>query len=228
MAILGSTPNPSTQNHLDIEDIQDDLVILKNGTVSLIIETTSVNFDLLSEGEQDAKIYAFAGLMNSLNFHFQILIRTQRTDLTKYIESLERSLQNQITPGLRRQLEIYIQFIKNLTVTNQVLDKRFFIIIPSKVVIAVRTSLIKQLFGKEEKLINKKQILEESKVGLFQKRDHILKQLNKMGLFGRQLNTDEMIKLYYGIYDASRQGLEKLAINRGDYTSMIIEPKIKQ
>lgn len=228
MGIFGGGDIPSTQQHLDIEDIRDDLAILLDGTVSLVIETTSVNFDLLSEGEQDAKIYSFAGLLNSLNFHFQILVRTQRTDLTKYVDSLESMLQRQITPGLRRQMEIYIQFIRNLTVTNQVLDKRFFIILPSKTTAAVRTSALKQLFGKEEKIINADEVLEAAKKNLYPKRDHILKQLNRMGLFGRQLTTNELIKLFYGIYDSSRQGLEKLQINKGEYTSMVVEPKFNQ
>ena len=51
---------PSTQQHLDVADIKEDLVILKNGVVSIVLETTSLNFDLLSEGEQDSKILAFA------------------------------------------------------------------------------------------------------------------------------------------------------------------------
>ena len=46
----------STQEHLDIEDIQDDLVILKDGGACLVIATTAINFDLLSE-EQLLKFY---------------------------------------------------------------------------------------------------------------------------------------------------------------------------
>lgn len=223
--MFGGGQVPSTQQHLDIEDLRDDMCILRNGTVSLVIETTSVNFDLLSEGEQDAKIYAFVGLLNSLNFHFQIVIRTQRTDLTRYVESLEQMLQGQITPGLRRQMEIYIEFIKNLTVTNQVLDKRFFIVLPTLSSQVVKTSAFKQLFGKKEKIVNLDAVLETAKKNLYPKRDHVLKQLNRMGLFGRQLTTNELIKLYYGIYDSSREGLEKLQINKGEYTSMVVEPR---
>ena len=72
MALLGPKAQ-STQDHLDIEDIKDDLAVCKNGQVSLVLETTAVNFDLLSEREQEAKILAFAQLLNSLNFYMQIL-----------------------------------------------------------------------------------------------------------------------------------------------------------
>ena len=59
-------PTASTQEHLDIEDIREDLVILKSGWISMVLSTSSVNFDLLSEAEQDATIYAYAAFLNSL------------------------------------------------------------------------------------------------------------------------------------------------------------------
>lgn len=102
----------TTQEHLDIEDIKQDLILCKNGQVSLVIETTAVNFDLLSEKEQEAKILAFAALINSLNFYIQILIRTEKLDVTRYIDRLEREREKQITDGLRKQIEIYTNFIK--------------------------------------------------------------------------------------------------------------------
>ena len=59
---------PSTQDHLDIEDVRNNIFILKDGSCGIILQTTAVNFSLLSEGEQDAIIYAYAGLLNSLTF----------------------------------------------------------------------------------------------------------------------------------------------------------------
>ena len=39
----------STQEHLNIEDIKDDIVILKDGSCCIVLQTSAVNFDLLSE-----------------------------------------------------------------------------------------------------------------------------------------------------------------------------------
>jgi len=78
----------STQDHLAIKQITDDLVINKNGSVALVLQTSSINFELLADYEQDNKIYAFAGLLNSLNFKIQILIRTKRVDITNYLDYL--------------------------------------------------------------------------------------------------------------------------------------------
>ena len=54
----------STQEHIEVKDIRDDLIVTKTGVVSMVIQTSAINFDLLAEYEQDNKIYAFAGLLN--------------------------------------------------------------------------------------------------------------------------------------------------------------------
>lgn len=218
----------TTQDHLDIEDIKSDLVILKNGVATMVLETSSVNFDLLSEREQDAKIYAFAGMLNSLSFHVQIIVQTKKTDLGRYVELLEDHKNRQVTPGLRVQMEIYIEFIKNLTVTNQVLDKRFFIAIPNRAAVVVRPSIVKQFFGKKDKIININEIIERAKVQLYPKRDHIVKQLKRMGLFARQLNTNELVKLFYGFYDPERTGLEKLNLSLAELSTPMVEPELSK
>ena len=68
----------STQEFLEIEDIKDDLVILKDGSCCLIIKTSAVNFGLLSQEEQDAIIFAYAAFLNSLSFPLQILIFSRK------------------------------------------------------------------------------------------------------------------------------------------------------
>ena len=81
----------TSQEHLDIEDIRDDLVIMKDGGAVLVITTTAINFGLLSEREQDATIYAYAALLNSLTFPIQILIRSQKKDITGYLRLLDQA-----------------------------------------------------------------------------------------------------------------------------------------
>ena len=97
----------STQEHLEVKEIIDDLIITKSGSVALVIQTSAINFDLLAEYEQDSKIYAFAGLLNSLNFHIQILIRTRRIDISNYVDYLKDQESKNLSEGLLKQLNIY-------------------------------------------------------------------------------------------------------------------------
>lgn len=196
----------TTQDHLAIKEIQDDLVINKNGSVAMVIQTSAINFDLLAEYEQDNKIYAFAGLLNSLNFRIQILIRTKRIDISNYITYLKAQKQETMTEGLKKQLDIYTHFVENLIVQNNVLDKSFFIVVPyrSGGVIPDNSILNSKKKSKEEEeasSIKTEQLLEKAKIFLYPKRDHILKQLNGMGLSGNQLTTKDLISEFYTTYN---------------------------
>lgn len=216
---LFNTPKMSTQDHLEIEDIRDDLVLLKDGRVSLVIETGAVNFDLLSEEEQDAKIKTFAGMLNSLNFQMQVVILTERSDLTEYIQRLTTYQQQQISKPLQRQIEIYIQFIKNLTQNREVLDKRFFIVVPEISAEIQRTSIVKQIFGKRIQITNRKALFDKAKINLYPKRDHLFKQFKKMGIESWQLNNDQLVRLYYSMYDPDKIGASNLELTTTKYTS---------
>lgn len=190
----------STQDHLELKEVLDDLVITKTGTIALVIQTTSVNFDLLSEFEQDNKIFAFAGMLNSLNFHIQIMIRTKRIDISSYVNYLKAQQQKQMSDGLRKQLGVYTEFIQNLIVQNDVLDKKFYIVIPFNPAVSLSAMGVPGKSKKPE-LLNYDRVLEQGKIFLYPKRDHILKQLGRMGLIGHQVTTPELIELFYDIYN---------------------------
>lgn len=203
----------STQEHLEVRDIVDDFVITKSGSVAMVIQTSAINFDLLAEYEQDGKIYAFAGLLNSLNFHIQILIRTRRIDISNYVNYLKNQENSSMSDGLKNQLKIYTEFIQNLIVQNDVLDKNFFIVIPYNPAGEVPGSgLLRSKKTKDEiekyQLMKQEQLLEKAKIFLFPKRDHVLKQLGRMGLFGHQLTSKELIAEFYTIYNPDEEHTE--------------------
>lgn len=195
----------STQEHLEVADVVDDLVLTKSGSVALVIQTNAVNFDLLSEYEQDNKIMAFGGLLNSLNFYVQILIKTQRIDIGNYIQYLKDQQKKEMSPGLARQLEIYVEFVQNLIVTNDVLDKKFYLIIPyNPGVIATGAKLKKS--KKDTPTVSsytREKIIEQAKIFLYPKRDHLIKQLARMGLMAHHVTSQELIQLFYEIYNPS-------------------------
>lgn len=219
MAVVNTNRTPSTQQHLAIEDIRDDLVILKNGMVSLVLAVNALNFDLLSEKEQDSKILTFANLLNSLDFPFQIVVKTERTDISAYLERLKIYKEKQISEALKRQIEIYMQFIVNLTANKDILDKSFYVVIPESGGLVQKTSGIKIFFGREEKIVNSTNILDYVKPKLYPKRDHFIKQFKNLGLNAYQLNNDGLIRLYYSMYDPDRMGVAKLQLNTTQYTS---------
>lgn len=192
----------STQEHLDIEDIRDDLVILKDGSCILILTTTAINYSLLSEKEQEATIYAYAALLNSLTFSVQIVIRSEKKDVSGYVKLLDRAEKKETKPKVKEQIKKYKKFIKETVAKNEVLDKEFYLAIPmSALELGVAQTLTSVLRRKRGLPFPKEYILEKAKTLLYPKRDHLLRQLSRLGLKGRQLTTQELIQLFFKIYN---------------------------
>lgn len=215
----------STQDHLDIEDIRNDLVVLKNGRVSVVIETSALNFELLDPREQDARIGAFAAFLNSIRFPIQIVIRTQKTDIAKYQDLLDSYKQRVSSESIARQVTIYKEFITKLTSTSQILDKRFITVIPSVKLPVETTSWIKQLFGKRKRVVNISKLVSRASDELYPKRDHIINQYANLGVTAKQLKNDELIKLYYSIYEPDRKGIDIVEMKERDLESYLVTKK---
>ena len=49
----------STQQYLDIAEIKDDTIVMKDGTLRAVLLVSSINFALKSEDEQNAVIDAY-------------------------------------------------------------------------------------------------------------------------------------------------------------------------
>lgn len=212
----------STQEHLDIEDVQDGIAILKDGSCCLVVAATAINFGLLSEKEQDATIYAYAGLLNSLTFSIQIVVRSQRKDISGYLKLLERVEERETKKEIKEQIQKYYQFVKETVAKNNVLDKKFFLVIPmSSLELGVKQALT-SAFPRKGLPFDKDYILQRAKTNLYPKRDHILRQLNRLGLKGRQLNTQELIQLFFNIYNPETSGQQ--LIPSEEYQTPLVEP----
>ncbi len=187
----------STQDHLEIADIRDGFLLLKDGSVALVIQISAVNFGLLSEREQEAIIYAYAGFLNSLNFSVQIVIRSQQKDISKYIALLEDESKKQTNPLLVEQIKKYKDFVLQTVKENNVLDKKFYITIPFSSLELGPKSVVKKIPAEE--------IIQKAKTALEPKRDHILRQLGRLSLRARQLTTSELTDLFYEIYNQDKK-----------------------
>ena len=217
-------PSASTQEHLDIEDILEDLVILKSGWISMVLSTSSVNFDLLSETEQDATIYAYGAFLNSLTFPLEVLIRSKKADISSYFTHLEDAEASQPNPDIKAQIKKYKEFISSIVSQKTVLDKEFYLIINFSPLEMGFKGLAKAS-GANAK--NKKQLLLGAKASLAPKRDHIIKQMGRIGLNVKQLTTQELIELFYDIYNPAPTGTQRVILDTQSYTTPIVEPAVE-
>lgn len=178
----------TTQQHISIVDIQNDILLLKDGGGALILQVSAVNFGLLSDREQVAIIGSFAQTLNSLSFSIQIVIHSERLNISSYLVLLNKAQQAQTNPLLSQLITEYKQFIQATIKENEVLDKRFYVVIP--------------LFAIELGLnVSKTSLEQKIKTVLLPRRDQVIRQLARVGLKATQLPKDKLIELFYNIYN---------------------------
>ena len=193
----------STQSFTEIETIDNNIAMFTDGSCSVVISATAVNFGLLSEKEQDAIIYAYAGLLNSLSFPIEILIRTQHKDVTAYLKILEDSERKQKNPKLAASMRSYRQFVAATVKEKDVLDKKFYIVIPfSYLELGASTTVLFSGGNKKKGLpFPRAYIFERAIAVLTPKKDHIIRQLGRIGLQARALTNEQLTKLLFEIYN---------------------------
>ena len=203
----------STQDFVEIEAVKDDILMLKDNSCRVIIEAGAVNFGLLAEDEQHAIIYSYAGLLNSLSFAVQISVISNRMDISSYLNWLDDRVNQQRDEILHERIIEYREFIKSIVTKNTILEKSFYFIIPfSTLELGVK--------GASGKKLKKEYVFARAKTALYPKRDHLLRLLSKSGLNGKVLYEQEIVELYYNLYNPSATG-QKLAPIK-NYTDVIL------
>lgn len=225
-----AAPTPiqaTTQEHLDIEEIVENLIVLKDGSCAIVITTTAVNFGLLSESEQDATIYAYAALLNSLTFPIQVLIRSSRKDISGYEKLLSEQESRTINPENRERIRAYREFIQETVRERNLLDKKFYIVIPFSVLeLGVAKSATALAKGTRRGLpFPQDYIVNRAKMTLEPKFDHLAHQLGRLGLRARQLTTRELIQLMFEFYNPDSAQGQILAAPE-EYETPLVKPAV--
>ncbi len=218
----------TTQKFLDIYDITNNLVILKDGSVCFVLAVSAMNFGLLAEQEQDAVIYTYAAMLNSLNYPIQIIIQSQTKDATKYLNLLKNQEQKASSEEKAKMIAHYRSFVAQLIKERNVLDKKFYVATPAT---AMELGLISPegfIPGNNQFDISKYEksvILEKAQSVLEPKRDHLISQFARIGLFARQLTTQEIIKIFYTNYNPeASEGLE--IADTSEYTTPLVRANL--
>ncbi len=211
--ILSTPDTPltaTTQNNIIVSDITEDIALFKDGGAALVLESTSLNFSLLSEKEQQAVIAAYAALLNSLSFSIQINIRTQKKDISSYIHYLDEAASKLKNPKMITVLQGYRKFILDSIKKKNVLGKKFYIVIPfSSLELGISKSFLSVTKRGGPLPFPKSYIVKRAKVVLYPRRDHLIRQAGRLGLKLRQLTTNELIDLYYTVYNPELPAIKR-------------------
>lgn len=209
-------PN-STQQFVDIEDIKDGVVRLKNGGLRALIMVAGVNFELKSEEEQNIITSGYQNFLNSLDFSIQIVIHSRKINIDAYLKKMQDRREQETNDLMRSQIDEYIEYIRSFVKENEIMAKTFFVVVPYEGGgVGELKKGVMGFFGgkaKNEKK-SKEESIEQQLTQLRQRVDQATSGLEQMGLRAVVLNDEEITELYYNLYNPGAS-TKKLAKEEG-------------
>ncbi len=183
----------TTQKFTQIEDVVGEIALFSGSLAGLVMEVTATNFALQSEEEQQSRIYSYAALLNSLSFPVQILVISRKLDITSYIKQLETQAQKTTNQSLSKQINMYKDFVAQLVRNNIVLDKKFYLVLSYSIL----EKGAKAVAGGR----NRQAFYQDAREQLNSKATSMTSELIRVGLKSRILGRDELINLFYEVYN---------------------------
>lgn len=218
--LAGNKPSASTQRFIDIAQIQDDAVVMKDGTLRAVILTSSLNFALKSEQEQNATVSSYIQFLNSLKFPIQIVIQSRKLNIENYLGSLDQKYREQTNDLLKLQIADYRNFVAELIELGEIMSKRFYVVVPfSPSADSQRGFMdrLQTLFIPATKVTLQRKKFLERRQQLMQRVDMVLSGLQGLGLNSVVLKTQNLIELYYESYNPDIAEQQRLTdINKLD------------
>lgn len=212
--LAGPKPGPSTQKYLDIAEIRNDVVILKDGTMRSVLLVSSINFALKSEDEQSSIISAYVGFVNSFDFPLQIVIQSRKLNIEAYLEDLKKREKALINDQLRMLMANYRQYIGDLVELGDIMSKSFYLVIPYSPLSDTKKSFwkrVNEVFQPASLITLKEEHFQKYRRILIQRVEHVMMGLSGMSLQAVMLDTQSLIELYYNVYNPLISSNQKLS-----------------
>lgn len=216
----GNKVTASAQQYLPIGEIKEGTVVMKDHSLKAVIIVSALNFALKSEQEKESIIYSYQSFLNSLSFPIQIVANSRKLDLSVYLKSIRDAGSAQTNPLLKMQTEEYHSFVKELLETSNIMEKRFFVVVPyyPSGIEAANSSLLKK---KHAAPVSGN--FEEHKKSLLSRVEEIMSGLSGIGLRCAILGTEDLLQLYYSLYNPEVSQNEKVNSELQDINTDIVE-----
>lgn len=195
----------ATQEFVPIKEVRDGIILLKNGELRAVVLANSVNLSLKSSDEQKATIMQFQSFLNTLDFPIQMTVQSRKLDIRPYLLLLENRMKVQTEPLLKLQTKEYIEFIRNFTESVSIMSKNFFVVVPyTQLKLGGDSKVLSGIFSKK----NKKEVMLEEQMDFEEKRSQLEERvsviqqgLNRCGIKSAQLGTEEVVELFYKVFN---------------------------
>lgn len=211
-----SSENSKTaQDFLPFKDIRDDMLILPNQRYRMVLECTSLNYNLKTDAERDQIEASFQKFLNSINYPITLFMQTKTIDNRQRLALLDEDIAKtlEVYPGIRKYAENYRMQMENLNATlgNAHQKKRYIIVCYDDV------GELSSLSDEERELYARKELMNRCA--------NLVNGLDGIGIHAWRLNTAGMIELIYSCYYRDNYSYAD-AIGSGDPFSLFVDGKV--
>lgn len=211
--MAGAKPGVPAQRYLDIAEIKEDIVVMRDGTLRSVLLVSSINFALKSEDEQNAIVQAYMQFLNSLDFSIQVVIQSRRMNIDDYMERLKEAERGQNNELLRNQIADYRSYVKQLVDMAEIMQKRFYITVPYDPAAEAQKGFVDKfssIFTPMVTIRLSDERFEKHKKAIMLRTNNIISGLQGMSLSAVQLDTQSLIELYYTAYNPEQFESERM------------------
>lgn len=211
--LAGPKPGVPTQKYLDIAEIRENTIILRDGTLRAVLLVSSVNFSLKSVDEQQAIIQAYMQFLNGLDFPIQVVIQSRKMNIDSYLRQLTESEKNLNNDLLKKQIQDYRDFVKQLVQMGEIMQKRFFVVVPLNPSVDKQKGFFQRLgevLSPSAAIHLSDEKFQKQQFSLGLRVSQITSGLGSMSLSAVPLDTQSLIELFYTVYNPELQDTQRL------------------
>jgi type IV secretory pathway VirB4 component len=226
MALPSKQDAGNSLDLVDIQEIKQDTVTVKDGSFRQIIMVGGVNFALKSEMEQNIITQGYQTFLNGIDFPLQILVHSRKVNIDKYIQTLVDRRDAEQSPVLQNQIDEYTKFVQGFVEKNAIMEKIFLVVVsfyPTSMLPGTKSvSGILSMFEKKkapaaetaQRAEAADKLFSENLAQLSQRTSQVKNGLLNIGLEATILNDEQLIELFYNFYNPQTVEHEKVLVAR--------------
>lgn len=121
------------QEWLPIENVfENGIIKINKNNYIKIIKIIPINYNLKSDLEKQTILNSYKILLKTCNFNIQILIQSNKEDLSRHISNIQKNIQKKENKYLNDIYESYIKFINKLNNSKNSSSKDFYLIVSNE------------------------------------------------------------------------------------------------
>ena len=197
----------ATQKFVDIDEIKNEVIYMKNGGVRKVLLINGINFDLRSEEEQQMILGSFQSFLNRLDFPIEFFIHSRKINIKSYLDKMKQREEDEKNELLKIQIGEYINFIRSFVEENPIITKSFFVVVPYNPIATVEeakkglSKIMTSLTGGNKKEDEKNESMSKKLQQLNYRVEEVVAGLEQIGLRTNKMSDEELTELFYNLYN---------------------------